>query len=89
MTRSANELNNNLTEISTRAFQWKMNSYPDPTKQAQEVIFSQKIQSTNHPCLIFNHNPVSLTESHKHLGYLLLYLYTYFLPQLKQVLNLL
>ena len=71
MTKSANELNNDLTRISTWTFQWKMNFNPDPTKQAQEVIFSQKLQNTNHPCLIFNHNTISLTESHKHLGIVL------------------
>ena len=42
MTKSANQLNNDLTEINTRTFQWKMNSNPDSTKQAQEVIFSQE-----------------------------------------------
>ena len=40
MTKSANELNNNLAKISTWVFQWKMNFNPDPNKQAQEVIFS-------------------------------------------------
>ena len=44
-----------------------MNFNPDATKQAQEVIFSQKLQNTNRPCLIFNHNTVILTESQKHL----------------------
>ena len=71
MPKSANELNNDLTRISTWAFQWKMNFNPDPTKQAQEVIFSRKVQNTNHPCLIFNHNTISLSESHKHLGIVL------------------
>ena len=46
-----------------------MNFNLDPTKQAQEVIFSWKLQSTNHPCLIYNR--VSLTESQKHLGIVL------------------
>ena len=71
MTKSANELNNDLAKISTWAFQWKMNFNPDPTKQAQEVIFSRKLQNTNHLCLIFNHNTVSLSESQKHLGIVL------------------
>ena len=68
MTKSANLLNNDINKISTWASQWKMNFNQDPTKQAQEVTFSQKLQNTNHPCFIFNHNPFSLTESHKHLG---------------------
>ena len=54
MTKSANELNNDLAKIITWAFQWKMNFNPDPTKQAQDVIFSQKLQNKHHPRLIFN-----------------------------------
>ena len=67
MTKSANELHNNITKISTWAFQWKMNFNPDRTKEAQEVIFSRKLQNTNRPSFIFNHNTVSLTKSQKHL----------------------
>ena len=48
-----------------------MNFNLDLTKKAQEVIFSRKLQNTNQPCLIFNHNTVSLTESQKHLGIVL------------------
>ena len=40
----------------------------DLTEQAQEVIFSRKLQNANHPCLIFIHNTVSLTEPQKYLG---------------------
>ena len=39
---SANDLSNDLKIINNWAFQWKMNFYPDPTKQAHEVIFSRK-----------------------------------------------
>ena len=35
-----NELNNDLKKVSNWAFQWKMSFNPDPSKQAQEVIFS-------------------------------------------------
>ena len=48
-----------------------MNFNPDPTKQAPEIIFSRKVQNTNHSCLIFSYNTASLTESHKHLGIVL------------------
>ena len=68
MTKSANDLSNDLAKISTWTFQWKMDFNPDPTKQAQEVIFSRKLQNTNHPCLIFIHNTMNITESQKHLG---------------------
>ena len=67
MVKSANDLISVLAKISTGAFQWKIKFSPDPTKQAQEVIFNQKLQNTNNPCLIFYHNTVSLTESQKHL----------------------
>ena len=45
-----------------------MNFNPDPTKQAQELIFSGKVQTTNHPPLFFNENVVLLTNLQKHLG---------------------
>ena len=43
MIKSANDLNKNLASISTCAFEEKINYNLDSTKQAQEVIFSQKI----------------------------------------------
>ena len=39
---TANELNNSVVKISRWACQWKMSFNPDPSKQAQEVIFSRK-----------------------------------------------
>ena len=60
--------NNDLKKISKWAFQWKMNFNPDPTKQAQELIFSRKVQTTNHPPLFFNENVVPQTTLQKHLG---------------------
>ena len=45
---SANELNNNLKKISDWTFQWKMSFNPDPSKQAQEVIFSRKLKNIFH-----------------------------------------
>ena len=39
-------------------FQGKMSFDPDPSKQAQEVIFSCKIKKPNHSVLIFNNNQV-------------------------------
>ena len=40
---------------------------PDPTKQAQELIFSPKVQTANHPPLFFNESVVSKTTLQKHL----------------------
>ena len=39
----ANDLNHDLMKISDLAFQLKMRFTPDPKKQAQEMIFSRKI----------------------------------------------
>ena len=39
---SASDINNDLKLISDWAFQWKMSFNPDPSKQAQEIIFSTK-----------------------------------------------
>ena len=71
ITKPVNKFNDDLAKISIWTFQWKMNFNPDLTKQAQEVIFSQKFHNTYHLCLIFNHNTVSLTECQKILGLVL------------------
>ena len=41
---------------------------PDPTKQAQEVIFSRKSHSLKHPDLYFNSLVVEKMKIQKHLG---------------------
>ena len=43
----------------------------NPSKQAQEVIFSRKLKNTSHPLLVFNNANVSSCKSQKHLGILL------------------
>ena len=40
--KSASKPNNDLKNIRYWAYQWKMEFNPDPNKQANEVIFSQK-----------------------------------------------
>ena len=62
------DLNNNLKKIGEWAFQWKMSFNPDPTKQAQELLFSHIVQKTKHPSLFFNENVFSQTTLQKHLG---------------------
>ena len=49
--KSVSELNNNLLQIRSWTYNWKMSFNPDPSKQAQEVIFSRKIKKPNHPFL--------------------------------------
>lgn len=57
-----------LDTITKWASQWKMVFNPDITKQAIEVIFSQKYKKPIHPPLTFNGIPVAREESTKHLG---------------------
>ena len=45
-----------------------MSFNPDPTKQAQEIIFSRKTSQRNHPGLMFNNSIVNVTSIHDHLG---------------------
>ena len=45
-----------------------MNFNPDPSKQAQEIFFSRKIQENFHPPLYFNNIKVEQTALQKHLG---------------------
>ena len=48
-----------------------MSFNPDPTKQAQEVIFRRKTKKEYHPAFAFNNSNVSETNSQKHLGVVL------------------
>ena len=62
-----NQINNDLHNSNTWAYQWKMIFNPDTGKQAQEVIFSHKIKVIAHPQFVFNNNPVHKTSTQKHL----------------------
>ena len=44
---------------------------PDPSKQVQEVIFSDKIQKSCHASIYFNNKSVKQVPSQKHLGLIL------------------
>ena len=48
-----------------------MSFNPDPNKQAQEVIFSRKLNKPNHPSLNFNNMVVIQSTTHKRLGMIL------------------
>ena len=41
---------------------------PDLNRQAQEVIFSRKLNKPSHPKIVFNSAPVVCTDWQKHLG---------------------
>ena len=68
---SANVLNKDLEMIHNWAFQWKLNFNPDPTKQAQEVIFSRKTKKLPHLPLVFNNTNVTQSIYEKNLGVIL------------------
>ena len=68
---SANILNNDLLLISEWGYKWKMLFNPDPSKPAQEVLFSRKKQSQIHPTLSLNNIQVERVASQKHLGVIL------------------
>ena len=68
---SANILNNDLKLISKWAYDWKMFFNPDPSKPAQEVLFTRKKQIQNHPTISLNNIQVERTSHQKHLGIIL------------------
>ena len=55
---SSCELNYDLNRVREWALQWKMSFNPEPSKHAQEVIFTHKLQKSNYPSLYFNDSPV-------------------------------
>ena len=55
---SSCELNYDLNRVREWALQWKMSFNPEPSKHAQEVIFTYKLQKSNYPSLYFNDSPV-------------------------------
>ena len=67
----ADQLNHDLNLIENWAFQWKMSFNPDPSKQAVELLFSQRKVKPNHPPLFFNNTEVHSTDKQKHLGLVL------------------
>ena len=67
---SANNFNHDIENIGW-AFQWKMKFNPDPTKHAQEIIFSRKKTVSIHPIVYLNNIPVNSAATHKHFGIIL------------------
>ena len=68
---SISNLNSDLRKVSEWEFKWKMSFNPDPTKQAQEVIFSRKLIKPIHHLIKFNNLLVRNGSSQKHLGLIL------------------
>ena len=68
---SQSVLNSDLKCINEWAYQWKMHFSPDPKKQANEVIFSQKSNKNIYPPVTFNNNHVKNCSHQNHLGVIL------------------
>ena len=62
------DLHEELDKINNREYQWKMSFSPDPSKKAQEIIISWKVNNVLHPPLTFNNVDVGQIRSQKHLG---------------------
>ena len=65
---AAEQLNRYLKIIAEWVYQWKMQFNPDLTKQAIQVIFSQKRDEPIHPPIYFNESEVAIKQEQKHLG---------------------
>ena len=63
-----------------------MSFNPDPNRQAQEVVFSRKVQITCHPSIYFNNKSFKQVPSQKNLG-LILGSKLNFQEHLKNILN--
>ena len=70
---SANDRNVDLEKISRWVYQWKMKFNPDPNKQTNAVISSQKSNTLPPLSLHFKLNNVSITKCsyQRHLGFFL------------------
>ena len=65
---SAIDINKDLQKISEWAYEWKMSFNPDLNKQAQEVVFSRKLNKSSHPKTFFNNAAVVCVSWQKHFG---------------------
>ena len=61
-------LTSDLDKITAWANQWKMKFNPEISKQAVEIIFSNKNIKPNHPPISFGGIPVARVESTTHIG---------------------
>ena len=68
---SHQQLSDDLKKIESWAQQWKMVFNPDITKQAIEIVFTNKSIKPVHPELTFSNIPVEKSTSTKHLGLIL------------------
>ena len=65
---SASQLNNDLDKVSCWAYTWKMSFNPDPSKEAEDVVFSRKCTEEDHFPIYFNDISITQTTVQKHIG---------------------
>ena len=70
MNESADALNNDLSLISKSPFTWKIFFNSDPSKPAQEVVFSRKQKTQIYPTISLDNIQVERVSYQKHLGIL-------------------
>ena len=63
-------LNNDLSLISKSPFTWKIFFNSDPSKPAQEVVFSRKQKTQIYPTISLDNIQVERVSCQKHLGIL-------------------
>ena len=69
---TSQKLNDNLHTVSLWTYKWKMSFNPDPSKQAQEVIFLRKINKVHLPPFLFNNLPFNKYHLKNIYGYILM-----------------
>ena len=71
ITTSSCDLNDDFNRVRKLAFQWKMSFDPEPSKQAQDVTITRKLQKKGYSPLYFNDSSVKETCKQKHIGMLM------------------
>ena len=65
---TSQKLSDDLDKVSLWVNKSKLSFNSDPSKQAQEIIFSRKINKVCHPPLLLNNSTIQQISSQKHLG---------------------
>ena len=63
---TSQKLNKDLDKVGHWANKWKISCNLDPSKQAEEVIFSRKITKVYHSPLLFNNSTAQQISAQKH-----------------------
>ena len=61
------KLNEDITKISEKLYQWKTSFNPDVCKLVQEVVCSRNKTINHHPAVFVNNVPIKRESFQKHL----------------------